>query len=116
MRRVGREPSRVALPGTHRPRGGRGLHTRRLGAGATRSAWLLLRRGVDLAAIARTEKQSGFLAGYMRTAFPEGVGRAYSLGEASQLVGLDVELVRRFSEVTGLPEEGRPVGEADVEA
>src|SRR5512145_2828332 len=63
---------------------------------------LLLRHGVDLAAIARANEDEALLARYMTLAFPEGVGPAYSLDEAAARLGLDLGTLRRFWQASGL--------------
>src|SRR6266849_2993144 len=48
----------------------------------------LLRRGINLPAIARADKEQALLTRYMELMFPGGgVGQTYSLREATDLVG-----------------------------
>jgi class 3 adenylate cyclase/YHS domain-containing protein len=77
---------------------------------------LLLRHGVDLAAIARANEDEALLARYMTLAFPEGAGPAYSLDEAASRVDLDLEILRRFWQASGLSDQGELLYEEDLRA
>ncbi len=55
---------------------------------------LFLRRGVGLEAVARADSQQGFLDHYIELLFPEGVSPSYSLAEAAEILGVDLELLR----------------------
>jgi adenylate cyclase len=77
---------------------------------------LLLRHGVDLAAIARTNDDEALLARYMTLAFPEGVGRVYSLDEVASRLDLDLETLRRFWQASGLSDQGELLYEEDLRA
>jgi adenylate cyclase len=58
---------------------------------------LLLRRGITLETLGETAKELGpELAAYIRLLFPDGVPPAYSLEDAAEKVGLDLETVRRL--------------------
>jgi class 3 adenylate cyclase/YHS domain-containing protein len=77
---------------------------------------LLLRRGIDLAAIARANEDEAFVARYVALRFPEGVGPTYALDEAAERLDLDLAVLRRFWEVLGLREQGELLYEEDLRA
>ena len=76
---------------------------------------LLLRRGISLAVIAQTEQRSPFLASRLEGIFPTAGGPTYSLPEAAQVAGIDVDTARRLWQAGGLgdPDE---LTEEDVAA
>jgi len=77
---------------------------------------LLLRRGIGLAAIARVEREQGFLSRYIDVMFPAGVRAIHSLAEVTRMLGMDAGPVRRFWEASGLAGRGDLLGEEDVRA
>ena len=77
---------------------------------------LLLRRGIALEAIAQAEREQRFLARYIDVLFPAGVRPTRSLAEASAMLGLSADAVRRFREATGLGDQGELVDDEDVQA
>lgn len=77
---------------------------------------VLLRRGIGQEAIARADRAEGFLGRYLGLMFPGGVTPPYSLAEAAEILGLEMELLRRFWESCGLSDQGETVGEKDMEA
>src|SRR5207249_10901758 len=77
---------------------------------------LLLRRGIALEAIAQAEREQRFLARYIDVLFPAGVRPTRSLAEASAMLGLSADAVRRFWEATGLGDQGELVDDEDVQA
>ena len=77
---------------------------------------LLLRRGIGLAAIARVEREQGFLSRYIDVMFPAGVRAIYSLAEVNRMLGMDSGSVRRFWEAAGLGDRGDLLDEEDVQA
>ncbi len=77
---------------------------------------LLLRRGVTVAAIVEADEQRGFLAHYAEQLFPGELGQTCSPAEASELLGLDADVLRRFWEIAGLSEQGDRIFEEDVQA
>src|SRR5437762_10215285 len=77
---------------------------------------LLLRRGVALEAIATAEREQRFLARYIELLFPAGVRPMHSLDEASAMLGMSTDVVRRFREVAGLADQGELVDDEDIAA
>src|SRR5205809_2429366 len=77
---------------------------------------LLLRRGIVLDAIARVEREQGFLSHYIDVMFPAGVRAIYSLAEVNRMLGLDSGSVRRFWEAAGLGDRGDLLDEEHVQA
>ncbi len=75
---------------------------------------LFLRRGIGLEGIAKAAKD-GLLDRHVERLFPEGVTPSYSLAEAAEILGLDLGLLRRLWEASGLSEQGDTVMEADIE-
>jgi class 3 adenylate cyclase/YHS domain-containing protein len=76
---------------------------------------LLLRRGISLDVISRSEKGHGFLARYMQSIFPAGVTASQSLAEAAEVVGMDLRTVRRFADVLGLGDDRDALNPDDVQ-
>jgi adenylate cyclase len=76
----------------------------------------LLRRLASVEAITRTDQQDGFLARYIEQMFPAGVRPTYSFSKAAEILGLDLDTLRRFSEAAGLNEQGESLDEEDVQA
>ncbi len=82
----------------------------------TRLVRLLLRRGIDLDAIARAENEQGFLARYIEVMFPAGVGAIHSLPEVAGMLGVDPGSVERFLDASGLRDRANLLDEEDVRA
>jgi adenylate cyclase len=74
---------------------------------------MFLRRGIGLETIAQAAK-GGLLDRYLELISPGGAGPAYSLAEAAEMVGLNLDLVRRLWEVAEVGEAGDMCGEDDV--
>jgi adenylate cyclase len=74
---------------------------------------LFLRRGIGLEAIAEAAR-SGVLDRFAMMVLP-GTGPTYSVAEAAEIVGLDLDLVRRVWTAPGFLEQGEIVGEEDLE-
>jgi class 3 adenylate cyclase/YHS domain-containing protein len=81
----------------------------------TRLVQTFLRRGISLDTIARQAK-GGLLDRFVELLFPGGTGITYSLAEAAEVLGLDLEVLRRFWEASGLSEQGETMTEEDLEA
>src|SRR5262245_7120606 len=77
---------------------------------------LLLRRGIDLAAIVRANASEKCVARYVDVIFPGGVGRTYSLEDAAERLGFDLAALRRFWEAFGLTGQADLLYEDDVQA
>lgn len=74
---------------------------------------LFLRRGISVKTIARAAK-GGLLDRYAGLMSPGGVGPAYSLAEAAEMVGMNLDLVRRLWEAAEVGERGEMGDEDDV--
>jgi class 3 adenylate cyclase/YHS domain-containing protein len=76
-----------------------------------------VRRGASVESFARAEAEGRrFLGHYIDQLFPAGIGPAYSIADAAEMAGLDVELVRRLQEVAGVStSSGERVDKEDVE-
>ncbi len=81
----------------------------------TRLIQLLLRRGITLDAIARADREQGFLAHSVETMSPSGVRPARPLHEATEMLGHDPEAFRRFWSASGLGEQGEPLDDYDLQ-
>src|SRR5438552_1388506 len=77
---------------------------------------LLLRRGIGLEAIARVDREQGFLARYIEVMFPAGVRAIRPLREVNRVLGMDPASVRRLMEASGLHDQGDLLDEEDVQA
>ena len=75
---------------------------------------LFLRRGVGLEGIAQAA-QNGVLDRFVDMILPAGTGPTYSPAEAAEVVGLDLDLVRRLWMAPGFLEQGEVVSEEDLE-
>jgi adenylate cyclase len=75
---------------------------------------LLLRRGIEAEAIAQKNEKKEFLNRHLSLVFPQGVGPTYSLAEAAEILGLDLDLLRRIREASGLSQEGETLDDEDV--
>jgi len=62
---------------------------------------LLLRRGMTLEAIARADREQGFLARYIAETFPDGVRATHSLADVTRMLGMNADAVRRFWQASG---------------
>jgi len=76
---------------------------------------LFLRRGISVEAIARAAK-GGLLDRYVERLLPGSAGPTYSLAEAAEMLGMDLGLLRRLWEASGLSEQGETANEEDMEA
>ena len=76
---------------------------------------LFLRRGISVEAIARAAK-GGLLDRYVERLLPGSAGPTYSLAEAAEILDLDLSLLRRLWEASGLNEQGETANEEDMEA
>jgi class 3 adenylate cyclase/YHS domain-containing protein len=77
----------------------------------------LLRRGIRLEAIAKADReQGGLVRRYLNLLPAEGLRPIYSMEEAAEIVGLKLDLVRRFREASGLSGQGEAVSEEDFQA
>jgi len=76
---------------------------------------LFLRRGFGLESIAQVAK-GGLVDRCVETLLPRGAGPTYSLAEAAEILGLDLGLLRRLWEASGLSEQGEMVSEEDLQA
>ncbi|MCH8882667.1 MAG: hypothetical protein IIA41_04105, partial [SAR324 cluster bacterium] len=74
---------------------------------------LFLRRGISLEAIERAARE-GMFDSYMARLFPAGAGPTYSLAEAAEMVGMELDLVRKLW--NGIAGEAEPLREADIDA
>jgi len=74
---------------------------------------MFLRRGIGLETIAQAAK-NGLLDRYVELIFPGGAGPTYSLAEAAEMVGLNIDLVRRLWEIAEVREAGEMCDEDDV--
>src|SRR3989441_6328719 len=77
---------------------------------------LLLRRGIRLEAIAKTDREQNILGSYVNATFTPGSRRAYSLEEAVESVGLNLATVRRLWRSIGFGGQGERLYEEDVQA
>ncbi len=75
----------------------------------------LLRRGISLEAIARADREQGFLYRYLELMFPGGVSPSYSLAEAAEMLGLDLGLLRRVWATSGFAQQADRLSEVDLE-
>jgi len=75
---------------------------------------LFLRRGISLEGIAQAAND-GILDRFVEMILPAGRGPTFSLAEAAEMLGLDVELVRRVWMAPGFLEQGEMVTEEDLE-
>jgi len=75
----------------------------------------LLRRGIGLEAIAKADREQRFLSHHLELMFPGGVSPSYSLAEAAEMLGLELELLRRLWVASGLAQQGDAVTEEDME-
>ncbi len=79
---------------------------------------IFLRRGISLEVIeaaAREFMRSGLLFTYTHEMFPAGIGSVYSLAQAAEIAGLELELMRRLWEASGMHEQGEMLYEDDVQ-
>ncbi len=76
---------------------------------------LLLRRGIGLEAIAKADREQRFLGHYLELMFPEGVTPSYSLAEAAEILGIELELLRKVWTASGFSGEDETLRQADIE-
>jgi len=74
----------------------------------------LRRRGIELAAIARADRDEAFLARYV--AGLGGASGIYTLEEAARRLGMDVDIVRRLMEAAQLTDRRELLSDEDVDA
>jgi adenylate cyclase len=78
---------------------------------------LCLRRGISLDKIAEADRNQGLIDRYVQMMFPEALGPTYSLAEATEISGLDLDLARDMWSNSGLlAEQGNTLREEDIEA
>jgi len=77
---------------------------------------LLLRRGISLEAIAKTDREQNILASYLHSNFTPRSTQAYSLEEAASSLGLDVAAVRRLWRAIGFHRQMERLDEEDLQA
>ena len=77
---------------------------------------LLLRRGISLEAIAKTDREQSILASYLHSNFTPRSTQAYSLDEAASSLGLDVAAVRRLWRAIGFHRQMERHDEEDLQA
>ncbi|MEE8346678.1 MAG: adenylate cyclase regulatory domain-containing protein [Dehalococcoidia bacterium] len=75
---------------------------------------LFLRRGIGLETIGRAASD-GLLDRFVELLSAGGAGTVYSLAEAAEILGMDLELLRRLWAASGFTEQGDTLMEADVE-
>ena len=75
---------------------------------------LFLRRGMSLEAISRAA-DIGVLDRFTAVLSPSGTGRLYSLPEAAEKLGLDLDLLRRVWTASGFLQQSEMVSEEDLE-
>jgi len=76
---------------------------------------LCLRRGIEASALRALEESSGdFLRRYLDTLYPPGLEPMYSIEEAAERAGVDVELARRLLHMCALHEPDDLLDEDDV--
>jgi class 3 adenylate cyclase len=73
----------------------------------------LERRGIELEAIARAEREEAVLGSVVEFLYADGVGRTVSVARAAEIVGLGVESVRRLREASGSTDD--VVSERDLQ-
>lgn len=76
---------------------------------------LCLRRGLELDAIARAERENGALTRFLTLLFPDGVSPTFSVDEAAEMAGLEPEFVQRAGSAWGLG-EGDQLSVEDVDS
>lgn len=77
---------------------------------------LFLRRGIDMDTIARAAEEGGIFERYLKLLYPEGSAEpTYSPAEAAEILGLDLELMRKVRDAIGFAEGERLQGR-DLEA
>lgn len=77
---------------------------------------LCVRRGLELEAIAKAEQEEPFLERRIEQLFPRGVGPTYSLAEAAEMAGIDLDVARRFFKAGNLFHDGVGLEQEDVTA
>jgi adenylate cyclase len=77
---------------------------------------LCLRRGISLDAIVEANRAEGLIDRYVEI-LPKPSERTYSLAEAAEIVGMDMDLARAMWQNAGMAaQQGETVGEDDLEA
>src|SRR2546428_2936453 len=77
---------------------------------------LLLRRGISLEAIAKTDREQNILASHPHCNFTPRSTQAYSLDEAASSLGLDVAAVRRLWRAIGFHRQMERLGGEELAA
>jgi adenylate cyclase len=77
---------------------------------------LLLRRGIELEAIARVEREQGLVGRFLDLLFPSKNWPSLTVQEAAVAAGVDAELAAKVWGVAGFAEDGTLLSERDVEA
>jgi len=78
---------------------------------------LCLRRGISIDSIVEAEATSRLIDRYIELVAPSSVTRKYSIAEAAEAAGMDIESVRAMWTATGFAgEQGDSLGEDDIEA
>jgi class 3 adenylate cyclase len=75
---------------------------------------MFLRRGIGLESIEQAAKD-GLLDRFVELLGPSGAETAYSLAETAEIVGIDLEFLRRVWSAYGFGQQGDSVTETDVE-
>jgi class 3 adenylate cyclase/YHS domain-containing protein len=115
-RRIGEPAERIDEWGSHGLIGSAGAAAYRSDdVERARLIQYLLRRGIELSAIAEADREQDLLARRVQQIFPAGVGRAYSISEVGEQLGLEIAAVRRMAAAAEL-EQGEFFYERDVEA
>jgi len=76
---------------------------------------MCLRRGITAEAVARKNNEIGILERYVAMMFPEGPTEMYSVPEAAEMLGLDLDLLRRVTVAAGFPEPRDMISKQDME-
>ena len=78
---------------------------------------MCLRRGIALDDIAEASQKHGVTQRYVDMVSEASTGRWYSIAEAAEAIGLDVEIVRRLWDATGMTaDQGEMLTDEDIEA
>jgi class 3 adenylate cyclase/YHS domain-containing protein len=84
---------------------------------AVRLVRICLQRGISIESIAEAEASSKLIERYIQLIAPNDPTRRYSLAEAAEASGLDLDSIRRLWTATGFAtDQGETLGEDDIEA
>jgi class 3 adenylate cyclase/YHS domain-containing protein len=75
---------------------------------------LLLRRGIDLEAVASTERRAPFLDGRLDTLYPRGVRPRMTLEQAAEEAGIDIATAGRIWQAINIGDENEELDRADA--